>query len=141
MDMHRILGVAVLLLVAGATSPASMEAQVVEGREAEANPASVLFRSTLYGAGTGAALGGAYLLIADDPDAGDVMSWSVAGGAAAGLLIGALYAVTRSEPEDGEAALMRFGSAGWRVSVGELVPIGWGRGPGAADLPLVRLTF
>jgi hypothetical protein len=88
----------------------SASAQVVEGRDAEANPASVIFRATLYGAGTGLALGGAYALIEQgDADTGDILRWGTALGTAGGLLVGLIYVATRSDPEGsvGEAALIQ----------------------------------
>lgn len=94
-------------------------AQVVEGRESEANPAGVIFRSTLYGVGTGLALGGAYTLVNDDDDAGDILRWGAATGAAAGLLIGLVHIATRSEPEDDQsgAGMLRVDDGNVRVSV------------------------
>lgn len=88
-----------LLVLIGTQEP--LAAQVVEGRESEANPASVMFRSTLYGAGTGLALGGAYALIEQggDPSTGEILRWGTAIGAAAGLAVGLVYVVTRSQPE------------------------------------------
>ena len=76
-------------------------AQVVEERKGDANPAKVIFLATLYGAGTGLALGGAYALIedGDDPSTGEVLRWGTAGGAAGGLLIGLVHVMTRSEPQ------------------------------------------
>jgi hypothetical protein len=76
-------------------------AQVVEERASEANPASAIFRATLYGAGTGLAIGGAYALIADgdDPSTGEILRWGTALGAGAGVVVGLLYVATRSEPE------------------------------------------
>lgn len=101
MNIRTSAAVAALALLAlvGARQP--LNAQVVEGRDAEANPASVMFRSTLYGAGTGLALGGAYALIEEggDPSTGEILRWGTAIGAAAGLAVGLVYVATRSQPE------------------------------------------
>lgn len=79
--------------------PGTLSGQVVEARESEANPASVLFRSTLYGAGTGLVLTGAYALI-DDDDVGERLRWGTAIGAGAGLLVGLVYLASRSDAEE-----------------------------------------
>ena len=93
-------------------------AQVVEAREGSTNPAEVLFKSTLFGAGTGLALGGAYVLVADDVDTGEVLRWSTAGGAAGGLLIGLVYMVTRSDPEGSvDEGAVQLDDNGLRLSV------------------------
>jgi len=100
MNARISLIAAILALSALVGTSDAVSAQVVEGREAEANPASVIFRSTLYGAGTGLALGGAYALIEQgDADTGDILRWGAALGTAGGLLVGLLYVATRSEPE------------------------------------------
>jgi hypothetical protein len=82
--------------------PVETVAQVVEEREqAASNPGKVIFHTTLYGAATGAVLGGAYALIEDDDDldAWEILRWGVAGGAAAGLVVGLIYVVARPEPK------------------------------------------
>lgn len=94
--LHAMLALALVCLFQSEAT-----AQVVESREGDANPAKVIFLATLYGAGTGLALGGAYALIdnGDDPGTGEILRWGTAGGAATGLLIGLVYVMTRSEPE------------------------------------------
>jgi hypothetical protein len=76
-------------------------AQVIEERSGEANPSTAIFHSTLYGAGTGLLLGGAYALVEDDDDldAIDILKWGFAGGAATGALVGLVYVVSRPDPE------------------------------------------
>lgn len=87
-------------LVLTCVLPSAGRAQVVEERHGEANPTEVIFRSTLYGAGTGLLLGGAYSLVkSDDVSTWEVLRWSVAGGAAAGALIGVIYVLARPEPK------------------------------------------
>lgn len=101
----------------------SLSAQVVERRESEANPAAVIFRATLFGAGTGLVLGGAYALVeSGDTSTGDILKWGVAGGAAAGAVIGLIYWATRSQPEGSaeeidEASLLRFQGGDLSVAV------------------------
>ena len=104
MKMPRSFAAAVLALVLIVSAQDSLRAQVVETRESESNPVVTVFRGTLYGAGTGLVLGGAYALVASDgaDETKDILKWGVAGGAIAGAAIGLVYAVTRSEPE-GEA--------------------------------------
>lgn len=109
-----------LALLSGVAGTAS--AQVVEAREGSANPAEVLFRSTLFGAGTGLALGGAYVLVDDDVDVGQTLRWSTAGGAAGGLLIGLVYMVTRSGARDGDAGAVVLDEDGLRFSVVGALP-------------------
>lgn len=74
--------------------------QVTENRRGEANPGAVLFHTTLYGAGTGLILGGAYALVkgSDSPSTGDVLRWGIAGGAGAGFVIGLVYLMSRPQP-------------------------------------------
>lgn len=100
MNVHIRRTLAAALLGAAALAGAdTAAAQVVEERDSEANPAAAVFRATLYGTGTGLVLGGAYALIADDEDTGEILRWGTAAGAAGGLLVGLLYVATRSEPE------------------------------------------
>jgi hypothetical protein len=124
-------------------------AQVVEERESEANPASAIFRATLYGAGTGLAIGGAYALIADgdDPSTGEILRWGTALGAGAGVVVGLLYVATRSEPEgsvdkigmlqvdDGELSMSPLGLLSVEP---RRTPPGMSRG---LDLSLVGVRF
>jgi hypothetical protein len=91
--------VAALLGAAALAGADRAAAQVVEDRDSEANPAAAVFRATLYGVGTGLVLGGAYALVADDANTGEILRWGTAAGAAGGLLVGLLYVATRSEPE------------------------------------------
>jgi hypothetical protein len=96
-------------------------AQVIETREGDSNPGKVLFLSTLYGAGTGLVLGGAYALVDDDddPGTGDILQWGVAAGAATGLVVGLIYCATRSEPQGTaeEVGLLRMNGSDVGVSV------------------------
>jgi hypothetical protein len=79
----------------------NLRAQVVEERESEGNPVVTVFRGTLYGAGTGLLLGGAYALIESDgaEETRDILRWGVAGGAIAGATVGLLYVLLRPQPE------------------------------------------
>jgi hypothetical protein len=132
--------VALALLGAGHAS-----AQVVEERESEANPASAIFRATLYGAGTGLAVGGAYALIADgdDPSTGEILRWGTALGAGAGVVVGLLYVATRSEPEGSVDKIGMLQVEDGELSVSPLgllsvEPHGMSRG---LDLSLVGVRF
>jgi hypothetical protein len=92
-------------------------AQVVESRDAEANPASAIFRSTLYGAGTGVVLAGAYTLIREGDNAWDALRWGAGGGAIVGLMIGVIHVATRAEPEEDDGAgLVRLEDGALRFS-------------------------
>lgn len=105
--------------------PACASAQVVEERRGESNPSVAIFRSTLYGAGTGLVLGGAYALVEDDEDLDtvEILQWGVAGGAAAGFLIGLVYVVSRPEPRGDVEEYERFqpGSGEPRLSAPRLM--------------------
>jgi len=140
-------GPATFALALVLTMGTGVSAQVVEGRDSEANPASVIFRSTLYGAGTGLALGGAYALVNDDDDTGDILRWGVATGAAAGLLIGLVHIATRSEPEEDTngVGMLRFDGAGVGLSMDGVLSTRMVRLPDRAfrvlDIRLVGVGF
>jgi hypothetical protein len=87
-----------LVLMVGAHD--SLRAQVVETRESDSNPVVTVFRGTLYGAGTGLLLGGAYALIESDgaDETRDILKWGVAGGAIAGAAVGLVYVLLRPQP-------------------------------------------
>lgn len=148
MKLSRYLAPATIVLAVLSGSPTDLTAQVVDARDSEANPASVLFRATLYGAGTGLALGGAYALVNDDDDpgtgTGEILRWGVAGGAAAGFLVGLVYLATRSQPEGefGEEAMLQIEDGDLHVSPLGVLDTGKGLGgPGALDLNLVAVRF
>jgi len=149
MTTRLSLGPAVIALALACLFQDSVSAQVVEKREGEANPAAVLFRSTLYGAGTGLVLGGAYALVEedDDPSTGEILKWGTAGGAAAGFLIGLVYVITRSGPEGdaevtGVLQLERgdLGIAMPTILLAEQRDI-TGRSSRAAEVNLVKVRF
>lgn len=121
--------------------PSGSSAQVIETREAESNPSSVLFRSTLYGAGTGFVLGGAYALVdGDDPSTGELLRWGTAIGAGAGLLIGLVYVASRADAaEDGRQASLPEGAGLLHIERGDVrlsVPAVSSR---VRELPSVRV--
>lgn len=89
---------AVLIVLVGQSGT---RAQVVEEREGQSNPAGVVFKSVLYGVGTGLLIGGAYALVEDDDDVDteDILKWSAAIGAAGGAGVGLIYVATRPEPK------------------------------------------
>lgn len=148
MRLSRYLATAVIAVALLPGSHQDLTAQVVTARDSEANPASALFRATLYGAGTGLVLGGAYALVDDDgdPGTGQILKWGVAGGVAAGLLVGLIYVVTRPEAEGsiGDEGMIQLRGGELDVS-----PLGildteagaLGPDPGALDLNLVAVRF
>jgi hypothetical protein len=112
MTIRRLSSLALATLVLWSSAASDTSAQVVEERDSEANPAAAIFRATLFGAGTGLLLGGAYALVEEgDATTGEILRWGVAGGAAAGVVVGLIYWATRSEPEgsaeDVDTALLR----------------------------------
>jgi hypothetical protein len=100
MRMPRSVTSAALALGLFLGLQSSLHAQVVEERESQANPSVVIFRATLYGAGTGLLLGGAWALVEEtDQSTSDILKWGAAGGAATGALVGLIYVATRAGPE------------------------------------------
>jgi hypothetical protein len=101
MKTRTVLSLLAVVLALASIAQSSVRAQVVERREDDANPAIVLFRATLFGAGTGLLLGGAYALVEEDDDlsTGEILKWGAAGGAAGGAIVGLLHWMTRSEPQ------------------------------------------
>jgi len=100
MKWKNLVRAVVILTVMVYCASGSACAQVTEVRQGESNPSGVLFHSTLYGAGTGLVLGGAYALVkkGDNPSTGSILSWSIAGGAALGFLVGVIYLTSRPQP-------------------------------------------
>jgi len=141
-------GVVLLLGVSALASPLTADAQVVEQREGRANPVEVMFRSALYGGGTGLLLGGAYLLVrdGDDPSDSEILRWSAAGGVFAGVAVGAIYVATRPSP--GSMLTGRQAGSGFRTGV--FLDLGLkvrperdttGRSRSVLGLPVVRVVF
>ena len=111
----------VLTLIVGAQD--SLSAQVVETRESEGNPVVTVFRGSLYGAGTGLVLGGAYALIESDSrdETVDILKWGVAGGAIAGAAVGLLYVLFRENPQgdaDVVAPTAALNASGGNIGLG-----------------------
>lgn len=98
--LRRSLQAIVLGIALACVLQSHASAQVVEQRE-EKNPGGIIFKSILYGAGSGLLLGGAYALIEDDEDidTADCLKWGAAIGAGGGLAIGLIYLATRPEPK------------------------------------------
>jgi hypothetical protein len=86
----------------------SLRAQVIETRESEGNPVVTVFKGSLYGAGTGLVLGGAWALLESDSrgETEDILKWSVGVGALTGAAVGALYLLFRENPDDDGAAVV-----------------------------------
>jgi hypothetical protein len=110
-----------LVLIVGAQD--SLNAQVVETRESEGNPVVTVFRGSLYGAGTGLVLGGAWALVESDSqdETWDILKWGTAGGAIAGATVGLLYVLFRAQPQ-GDADVVSpaaaFNASNGHVDVG-----------------------
>lgn len=98
---------------------ASAQVQV-EAWGGGASPAEVLFRSTLFGAGTGLAVSGAYALARDDVDISGALRWGTAGGAAGGMLIGLVYMIVRSG--EGDTGAIQLDEDGLRLSLMGALP-------------------
>jgi hypothetical protein len=87
------------VLMAGVLPARASAAVNVERRSAE-NPMVEIFRATVYGALTGAVVGGVIVLAAqEDADTnGDIMRWSIVGGTALGLAAGMYFTARRPQP-------------------------------------------
>ncbi len=96
-------------LVAGML-PARASAGVNIERQSAENPMVEIFRATIYGALTGAVVGGVIVLAAkSDSDTNqDIMRWSVVAGTALGLGAGIYFTARRPQP----SALLEFGKGG-----------------------------
>jgi drug/metabolite transporter (DMT)-like permease len=131
----------------GASSCAS--AQVIEERKGESNPSAVIFHSTMYGAGTGLLLGGAYALIEDDPDlsTSEILEWGLVGGVASGLLIGLIYVMARPEPRGDaeEVGMLPLGKGSPPMARSRIILVRerdrLGRNHARLHLDLIRKTF
>jgi hypothetical protein len=122
MKLPRSFTSAALALVLIVSAQDSSSAQVVETRESEGNPVVTVFRGSLYGAGTGLVLGGAWALIESDSqdETWDILKWGTAGGAIAGATVGLLYVLFRSQPQ-GDADVVApaaLSASNGRIDVG-----------------------
>lgn len=115
---HLTSAALVLVLILGVHD--SLRAQVVEERESDSNPVVTMFRGTLYGAGTGLLLGGAYALIESDSqdETWDILKWGTAGGAIAGAAVGLVYVLLRPQPEGDADVVGMVDASNGRVSFG-----------------------
>jgi hypothetical protein len=108
MNMTANNRIAVVIVVIALALQASngARADINEERQGEANPSAVIFHATLFGAGTGLLLGGAYALVenSSNRDTWDTLRWSVAGGTVLGFVVGLVYVTTRSGPNDAPKA-------------------------------------
>ncbi|MGE0158525.1 MAG: hypothetical protein AB7T31_03880 [Gemmatimonadales bacterium] len=107
-----------LVLIVGVQD--SLSAQVVEERESESNPVVTIFRGTLYGAGTGLLLGGAWALVESDgaDETRDILKWGAAGGAMAGAAVGLIYVLLRPQPEGDADVVGMVDASNGRVRFG-----------------------
>ena len=122
MKLPRSFASAALALVVVVGAQDGLRAQVVETRESEGNPVVTVFRGTVYGAGTGLVLGGAWALIASDSkdETYDILRWGTASGAIVGATAGLIYALSRAQPQ-GDADVVSpaaFNASDGRVHVG-----------------------
>lgn len=148
MRMPRSFASAALALVLIVGAQDSLRAQVVETRESESNPVVTVFRGTLYGAGTGLLLGGAYALIESDgaDETRDILKWGVAGGAIAGAAVGLVYVLLRPQPRGDADVVGMVDASNGRVSFGvpTVVARRWdtaGRATTAFEARLLQARF
>jgi len=122
MKLPRSFASAALALVLLVGAQDSLRAQVIETRESEGNPVVTVFRGSLYGAGTGLVLGGAWALLESDSrgETEDILKWSVGVGALAGAAVGALYVLFRENPDDDGAAVVAPAPAAFDATNGRL---------------------
>ena len=120
MRLPRSFASAALALVMIVGAQESLRAQVVETRESESNPVVTVFRGTLYGAGTGLLLGGAYALIESDgaDETEEILKWGVAGGAIAGAAVGLVYVLLRPQAEGDADVIGMVDASNGQVSFG-----------------------
>ena len=80
--------------------PAPTSAGVNVERQGAENPVVEVFKSTMYGALTGAVVGGVIVLAAqgDSDTDGDIMRWSIVAGTAIGLGAGVWFVAKRPQP-------------------------------------------
>jgi hypothetical protein len=84
-------------MVAFGAFPAGSFAEVNVERGGVENPVVEVFRSTVYGALAGVAVGGAIALAAGS-DADEILRWSIVGGTAIGLGTGVYFVSRRPQP-------------------------------------------
>ena len=84
-------------MVALGVFPSRSFADVNVERGGVENPVVEVFRSTVYGALAGVAVGGA-IALAVGSDAGEIMRWSIVGGTAIGLGTGIYFVSRRPQP-------------------------------------------
>ena len=80
--------------------PAPAFAGVNVERHGTENPMVEVFKATMYGALTGAVVGGVIVLAAqgDSDTNGDIMRWSIVGGTVVGLGVGFYFVAKRPQP-------------------------------------------
>ena len=117
-----------------AALPAGASAGVNVERQSAENPMVEVFRSTIYGALTGAVVGGVIVLAAkSDADTnGDIMRWSIVGGTLLGLGAGIYFTAKRPQP----TGLLEFDDGG--VSLHAALPQ---VEPGGMSMCLVAVRF
>jgi len=117
--MKRLIGWILCGTLVWSVLPVQAFAGVNVERQSAENPMVEIFRSTLYGALTGAVVGGVIMLAAQtDADTNrDILRWSVVGGTALGLGVGMYFTAKRPQPsgllefDDGGAFTRRYRSS------------------------------
>lgn len=125
MSLRTSFGCVAIALASLGVTQDGLSAQVVEAREGDSNPSAALFKATLFGAGTGLLVGGAYALMndADQDETIDALKWGFVAGVGGGLAIGLIYMAVRDDPEENEeviGSLLRLEDGSLRVAAPRL---------------------
>jgi hypothetical protein len=95
--VRKRISVFLCAMVALGVFPARSFADVNVERGGVENPVVEVFRSTVYGALAGVAVGGA-IALAVGSDADEILRWSIVGGTAIGLGAGVYFVSRRPQP-------------------------------------------
>jgi len=95
--LKKRISVLLCAVLALGAFPASSSAEVTIERRGVENPVVEVFKSTVYGALAGVAVGGAIALAAGS-DAEEILRWSIVGGTAIGLTAGIYFVSRRPQP-------------------------------------------
>ena len=95
--MRKRISVFLCAMVALGAFPDRSFAEVDIERGGVENPVVEVFRSTVYGALAGVAVGGA-IALAVGSDADEILRWSIVGGTAVGLGAGVYFVSRRPQP-------------------------------------------
>ena len=132
--MKRPISLLLCFALAGALAPPASAGVNIERQSAE-NPMVEIFKSTLYGALTGAVVGSVIVLAAkgDSNTNSDIMRWSIVAGTAVGLGAGIYFTAKRPQP----SALLELKDGGLSLHAvtPQLAP------DGALSMRLVAVRF